>query len=390
MLQGRMAVGAVTYEEADRIWKEVEEKQFTLEEQLGRAEKLGEELNRPLNALVCQISIPIQKESGTPALCLFERRAIIVSDALTDSLTNHHLADALDMTAFAAVPLIAKGEFVGTLVVDNRFLPKETINEEDVRVLETFASEAAMIIENVRLRDQLLEQRKLEAWKQFAARAAHRVGTQLSIIREALTETPSGTMVDSQSLNEGIERMKRVLEELKQFARPREPHFEILDLNKIIQQVRDRSPEELNFALALNLAPDLPLLEGDAQAIFDTFVELLRNATDAIPKDGSGKITITTTFLPSGSPDPTREGQLVYTSHICVEFVDNGPGVLPKDKDAIFHPFHSLKAKSSGLGLAIAKEEIEEIHHGVIREVGTYGQGARFVILLPLTQPKGG
>jgi GAF domain-containing protein len=73
MLQGRMAVGAVTYEEADRIWKEVEEKQFTLEEQLGRAEKLGEELNRPLNALVCQISIPIQKESGTPALCLFEK-----------------------------------------------------------------------------------------------------------------------------------------------------------------------------------------------------------------------------------------------------------------------------------------------------------------------------
>jgi GAF domain-containing protein/ActR/RegA family two-component response regulator len=389
-LEGRMAVGAVTYEEADAIWREVEEKQFSLEAHLDRAEKLGKELNKPLNDLIRKISIPIRAESGAPAMCLLEKRAIIVSDARTDHLSNRQLAEALGMAAFAAVPLIAKGEFVGTLVVDNRFLPKGTIEDESVRVLETFASEAAMIIENARLGKELAEQERVKASKEFAARAAHRIGTEVSVIEGSLTETTEGLVVDSGRLQAGVERMKSVLQELKEFARPREPQFQMIALGNLVGKVSRRLPPELNFSFVTDLAEDLPLLEGDVEALSDTFLELVHNAMDEMPKDGSGQVTIRATVLPPGSPNPTEEEQPLHLPHICIEFADNGPGVPSEKKEAIFRPFYSVKAKGSGLGLTIVKQLVEEMHHGVIKEMGTYGQGARFVILLPISQPKGG
>ena len=71
--------------------------------------------------------------------------------------------------------------------------------------------------------------------------------------------------------------------------------------------------------------------------------------------------------------------------YVRVEFADNGPGVPSKDKDKIFNPFFTSRAKGMGLGLSIVKG-IVEAHRGRICEAGAEGKGAKFVLLLPVSE----
>jgi GAF domain-containing protein/CheY-like chemotaxis protein len=384
MLRGKMAVGAVTYEEADRIWNEVEDKEFTLEDHLDRAEKLGEELNKPLNELVRKIVIPILEQSGAPALCLLQKEAIIISDARTDPLTNRQLVESLGMTTFAAVPLIAKGEFVGTLVVDNRFLPKETIDEEGVRVLETFAGQAAMIIESARLRDELVD-----AWRVFSASATHGTSSHVRDMRGALTRLTDaikrgGELKEVQPfldrLEKDIYRMQIQVRKFVELAQPRKLELQTLNANAQIIEALQLSgiQEEGVIEVILQLADDLPNIRGDKQALVSAFLELIENARYEI--------------LQSDRPEKKLELYSLYEPpYIRLEFADSGRGVLPQYKKKIFEPAFTTREESAGIGLPIVKYWIEQ-HGGTIREIGIYREGARFEVILPadLKRTQGG
>jgi signal transduction histidine kinase len=73
-------------------------------------------------------------------------------------------------------------------------------------------------------------------------------------------------------------------------------------------------------------------------------------------------------------------------AYVVLSVEDNGPGIKREDSGRIFEPFFSTTAGGTGLGLSLVQKTVEA-HGGVIRETGTYGEGARFEILLPL---KGG
>jgi signal transduction histidine kinase len=85
---------------------------------------------------------------------------------------------------------------------------------------------------------------------------------------------------------------------------------------------------------------------------------------------------------------------------VQIEFIDRGPGLSEQDRERVFLPFYTRKAKGMGLGLSIVKGIIEA-HHGMIAEIGNDGEGeagespgaagaphgAHFVILLPAATP---
>jgi signal transduction histidine kinase len=70
--------------------------------------------------------------------------------------------------------------------------------------------------------------------------------------------------------------------------------------------------------------------------------------------------------------------------YIQIEFADQGPGVPEDLKKRIFQPFFTSRVKGMGLGLSIVKGIIEA-HQGLLRETGTPGEGARFLIFLPVS-----
>lgn len=127
-----------------------------------------------------------------------------------------------------------------------------------------------------------------------------------------------------------------------------------------------------NIEVVEDFAEDLPIIEADRQRLRQLFLNLLTNATDAMPK--GGKLTAR-----------IRRGKLNDGSDaVILQFIDTGMGIQPEHMDHIWHTFFTTKpeGKSTGLGLAICRRVVEE-HSGTIEIDSEAGKGTTVTIALP-------
>jgi signal transduction histidine kinase len=165
----------------------------------------------------------------------------------------------------------------------------------------------------------------------------------------------------------------------------RATHLTLSDqsLNDIILNCIEESfPKRGTVKLTVNLSPDLPRIPADSSRITRAFSELIENGISFMPN--GGQLTIESSIVPSIS-SLRITGLSRSRKYVCVKFTDTGPGVPFEDKDRIFTPFYTSRAKGMGLGLSIVKGIIDA-HHGGIIENGTEGVGASFVVYLPTTR----
>jgi signal transduction histidine kinase len=134
-------------------------------------------------------------------------------------------------------------------------------------------------------------------------------------------------------------------------------------LQLVNHNIRDASIE-----VVTRFEDDLPLIPGDAGSINQVFLNLLKNATEALVNRG-GTICVT-----------ARQEE----ASILVEIHDDGPGIAAEDLPEVFEPFYSTKSAGSGtgLGLSMSRRIVTE-HGGTIEAVSTPGSGATFTIRLP-------
>ena len=125
---------------------------------------------------------------------------------------------------------------------------------------------------------------------------------------------------------------------------------------------------------------------ADGAKLKRAFSELIENAVTFMEAQGGGTLSVTTRKISRREPLPNRMS-LPRSDYALLTFRDTGPGVPEQEKERIFRPFITSRARGMGLGLAIVKGIIEA-HHGGIVETGAEGQGACFEIALPLK--KGG
>jgi signal transduction histidine kinase len=171
---------------------------------------------------------------------------------------------------------------------------------------------------------------------------------------------------------EGLERTQRLVGDLRDFAAPGEGARRPMDLRRglasSVQLVR-HALRQARIELHLDLDPDLPAVEGDPRALNQVFLNLFKNAAEALEGRG-GTVWVSA----------RREGDAVR-----VEIRDDGPGIDPEELPRIFEPFHTTKAagRGTGLGLAISRRIVSE-HGGTLEVESSPGAGARFAIRLPL------
>jgi two-component system NtrC family sensor kinase len=176
-------------------------------------------------------------------------------------------------------------------------------------------------------------------------------------------------------------RAGRVIRTLLDFSRQEEYHFEPTDLNATIESALSLVGHQLernHVRVVKNFQTDLPFIKASASHLQTIWTNLLLNAQDAVAKLPEGRIEITTRV--------NAEKQTVEAI-----FSDNGMGIPEKDQNRIFDPFFTTKpqGKGTGLGLAISYAILTE-HRGTIQVQSAEGQGATFVISLPLDDEKAG
>lgn len=171
---------------------------------------------------------------------------------------------------------------------------------------------------------------------------------------------------------EGIERVKTIIKDLKDFARtntasnylPSDIHVGLKStLNIAHNQIKNRAQLKLEFG-------NLPLVECVPSQINQVFLNLLVNAAQAVPVDKEGLITIRT----------YSDG-----SFISIEVEDNGEGMSDEILHKIFDPFFTTKeaGKGTGLGLSVSQKIIQD-HAGTLTASSSVGVGSVFKITLPV------
>ena len=231
--------------------------------------------------------------------------------------------------------------------------------------------------------NKLIQAEKLASIGSISAGIAHEIRNALTSVKlniqklvqsDRLDETEKEHLSISQ---EGIGQMEKFVKELLDFTRVSE-----LNLDRFsIEQILDESIKTLADTLELkkvvlekSYEEGLPQVLVDADKLKQVFLNLLRNAFDAVEE--KGKINIFLSLLKE------QEG-----SKIRVFISDNGSGIPEENRETVFEPFYTTKASGIGLGLPIARKIIEQ-HRGTIRVKENAAQGTSFEILIPTEEER--
>ena len=231
----------------------------------------------------------------------------------------------------------------------------------------------------------LLKAQKQAAWREVARRVAHEIKNPLTPIalsaERIRRHLQKGTQPDQSSLNiihgcadtiaNAVETLRTLVDEFSTLARFPASQPEAANLNSIVDSALSMFNGRLDQVhVRTQLAPDLPAVLADSEAMKRAIANLVDNAAEAVRGSMLREIQITTSLV------ATRD---------AVELViaDTGHGVTRELKEKLFLPYFSTKKRGTGLGLAIVSRIIEE-HRGTIRVEENKPLGTKFILELPV------
>ncbi len=232
------------------------------------------------------------------------------------------------------------------------------------------------------LEDRISRGRTLAALGEMAANVAHElrnplggIGGYAAMLYEVLEDNPAARQY-VQKLIEGVDSLNRVATNLLAFTRPVEPRFYREDLRTVLKEVIgyvviecEQSGSNIELKTRFPRAP--VSMELDSELLRQTFLNLLKNAIQAVDaENGLIKINL-----------ERRTG----SGNCRISISDNGHGIAEKEQEKLFNPFHTTRTRGTGLGLPIARKNVE-LHGGTITFKNNRQGGATFYVELPLPE----
>jgi two-component system sensor histidine kinase PilS (NtrC family) len=231
-----------------------------------------------------------------------------------------------------------------------------------------------------RMQEAMARAEQLAAVGRLAAAIAHEIRNPLAAISGSIELLAQGAGDGNKESAElmaivlrEVERLNALITELLDFARPRRPEPQPLDLGATLGElVRVFANDKRLMGAAIELRSDGPVWsEVDPSQLRQVMWNLLRNAVEASPP--AAPVTV----------EVKAEG-----AWASVTVRDRGPGMTPEHRARIFEPFFSTKEGGTGLGLATVHRIVEE-HHGRIEVESPPDGGTAFTIRLPSAAPPG-
>ncbi len=393
-LEGRMALGPGSQEEAHEIWSRVAAEPRSLDDFAAAYDRWAEQPH-PLQDMLQSMRFSLEADADrVPALAALQRRAIKIDNASDDERISEDLRQMLDVEQCVVVPMLVADQPRGVVVADNRY-SREPITDGDVRLLTLFAQHAGLAIESAldyeeiqssrrelenaytslqRAQAELVRAEQLTAIGEMSARIAHDLRNPLVTIggwAKDLEEDPSDPLIVHRAASiiaKESSHLEDILSMLLEPLADRRLHLRPIDLNSLVVDralACESGFEERGIAITADLTEGLPHIRGDIAQLRRSLQNLLDNAADAMP-DG-GVITVST-YQDDGN--------------VYVRTEDTGLGMSKEATERIFDAFYTTKHYGSGIGLAVVWDTIRS--HGFDVEVeSTPDEGTAFIIRIP-------
>ncbi len=412
VLEGTLAVGPDSAEEAGRIWPTLSQKKEPLLDLITRLPSQGNSL---LNSIVKGLRIPLEQEQCILSRTVLEGRPFNIQLPQSEEAwlqtrcergchlgsevgcyVSEHLSRDPRVYSFATMPLWGKGKVIGVILVDNLY-NRNPITDEDIQYLSMFTHQAGMAIENVLLyrnleeihrelketQSLLVHREKMAALGELCNSVAHEIKNPLvsvggfarRLYRAIQDEAPEKRYAQSIMIEVG--RLERILDDLYNYTRNGSMVYQECDLKNILEDTLSMVSEKFDdegMVIVKEFAEDLPKIDGDYHQLKQAFFNMIGNSYQAM--DGKGTLSIRIHPI-------SKNG----SSFIRVEVEDTGKGIDPENLHNIFNPFYSTKDGRLGLGLPIVHKIIIS-HQGQIEVDNHPGESVTFIVTLPTTEER--
>lgn len=178
-----------------------------------------------------------------------------------------------------------------------------------------------------------------------------------------------------------VDRLSAILRELLDFAAPARAPRHTLNIHEVIDRAfMILAPEMDGITIRRLYDPSLPDVYGDGAKLLQVFINLIRNAAEALREPNQQQPRVLEVQTRPSSRYMQRNGRISKWAEVRV--IDNGPGIAREDLRRIFLPYYTRKKQGSGLGLAISKKILVS-HEGMLRVESREGMGATFIACVP-------
>jgi two-component system nitrogen regulation sensor histidine kinase GlnL len=340
-----------------------------------------------------------------PLLVLDDKDRIRLANAAAEdffqagkvTLLRSNFADLMPL-ASPALNAIAEARHSGGVVNEYsisagtpRFGSERTIDLQAALVHEEPRFVIVMLLERSmahKIDRQLTHRNAARSVSGMAAMLAHEIKNPLAGIRGAaqlIEPTLSGEDRPlARLICEETDRIRDLVDHMEVFSDERPPEREPVNIHAVLERVKTLALAGMTQSIAIKeeYDPSLPPVMGSRNQLIQVFINLVKNAVEAIEGDGSGgEIHLSTAFRPGVRLSIAASGERVTLPlEVCV--MDTGPGVPADIRPHLFDPFISTKPGGRGLGLALVAKIVRD--HGGIIECEPHERGTTFRVLLPM------
>ncbi|HMH45775.1 MAG TPA: PAS domain S-box protein [Pyrinomonadaceae bacterium] len=259
---------------------------------------------------------------------------------------------------------------------------EQTLKETNQRLERVLAELQGKRDELTGMTQQLWQASKLVTMGELAASVAHELNNPLATISLRLDSLATELVHDKRESHDlkivlkEVERMGNLVAGLLQFGRRSHQQISTIDICKEIENALELTEyyfRSHKIEIVRKFDCSIPPVHADREQLRQVFLNLMTNASDAMPEGGTLTISARTQ-----ADDEVKS--------IRIELADSGPGIAPADMEKLWEPFFTTKpeGKGTGLGLAICRRVVEE-HHGTIAIESWRGKGTTVSIILPAT-----
>ncbi len=374
-LEGSLAIGPNSREDAGKIWDDMQRKELNFIDIVQNIRETSADEDVAVNAIIKYLKVPTTYEEHILIKAAMERRSVRVENGHNhDCVVPGDLLELLGEDAFVVVPLYSPGRSFGVIIADN-FITRDSITKDHVQELEIFASQASLAIEQSHLykemqekiglledltqeldenKDLLVQAERYSALGQMATQMVHAIRNPITSIG-GVSRILSRKLQDTEwtrfcsVISKETERIEQTLDDLFNFVTQAKAKKEVISLQPLINKSLLLLQTKMSKQ-GITWEMDYPNYQVefamDGAMIRQMLVHLVKNAVEAMPEGGQLKIAVR----------PER-------NWVRISVHDTGAGIPEGSLEAAKDPFFTTKTYGTGLGLSMV-ERVAKAHGG--------------------------